>query len=740
MAKLKPKARIIRTIGDQLISGPEAALIELVKNSYDADSPWVKIKIEPGEEEGKGGGISISDNGHGMTYLDVLEKWFEPATEHKKKNRYTLSGKRRMLGAKGIGRFASSRLGKKTALTSIAKKDDRTLEKTSLNINWEDFESNEYLEDMEIPINKEDVKCDTLSGNETGVSLHITDIRILWTKKKLENLVRELRRVASPINSDDEFKIYLDLSKFEYRESNKGSPTNFDGTSLLRDINTGALDDEEYAADEATLIRPYKLQNYADYMLSGEFDELGAFNGEFIIHKGDNIAQKIIIPAPPLDQEESHCGKIDIRINVYDREQASIEELFNRAGLDFKKMGIREARKILTNNSGIGIYRSGFRIRPYGEPDNDWLKLESRRVQDPSKKIGHAQISGQLHIDGEDESGLVERSSREGFEHNSSFERLKNLILSVLIRIEEKRFEFREKAGLSRKLDGDVEKAKSLASLNKISSAVLKLPIELQKPLLQKIENESQALTKSLEELEAYQKLLESRAALGTVVAQVIHDGRRLLEPMSDASKSIVGQIDHLWDETKKGEIIRKYYPIHAKTIGDGVKGLAALFKSLDPVSGRKRGRPLLFDVNEVFISSKNLLGDALIESNVEMYIDIPEKLIAYGYPGDMQAAVLNIIDNAIYWLSTIDSDEKVIHVNGRNINKKIQLSLSNNGPVIDDDFIPRLFHAGFSLKSDGHGLGLIIAREACRASKGDLYFDQDESDTTFVIEFPAEQ
>ena len=51
MAKLKPRAMITRTIGDQLISGPEAALIELVKNSYDADSPWVEIKIEPGEVE-----------------------------------------------------------------------------------------------------------------------------------------------------------------------------------------------------------------------------------------------------------------------------------------------------------------------------------------------------------------------------------------------------------------------------------------------------------------------------------------------------------------------------------------------------------------------------------------------------------------------------------------------------------------------------------------------------------------
>ena len=76
MATLRPRARIIRTIGDQLISGPEAALIELVKNAYDADSPFALIKIAP--QNGDTGIISLADEGHGMSEQDVIEKWFEP--------------------------------------------------------------------------------------------------------------------------------------------------------------------------------------------------------------------------------------------------------------------------------------------------------------------------------------------------------------------------------------------------------------------------------------------------------------------------------------------------------------------------------------------------------------------------------------------------------------------------------------------------------------------------------------
>ena len=95
MARLRPRARIIRTIGDQLISGPEAALIELVKNAYDADSPSVRITIEPpgemvlgqGDERTAGGLIRVVDTGHGMSPADVVGKWFEPATNDKVERR-----------------------------------------------------------------------------------------------------------------------------------------------------------------------------------------------------------------------------------------------------------------------------------------------------------------------------------------------------------------------------------------------------------------------------------------------------------------------------------------------------------------------------------------------------------------------------------------------------------------------------------------------------------------------------
>jgi HSP90 family molecular chaperone len=113
--RFRPRARIIRTIGDQLISGPEAAVIELVKNSYDADASFALIKFIPPLQIGKGR-IVFTDDGVGMTLADIENKWMEPATASKTTTRRSALRNRRMMGSKGIGRFAAAKLGSKVAL------------------------------------------------------------------------------------------------------------------------------------------------------------------------------------------------------------------------------------------------------------------------------------------------------------------------------------------------------------------------------------------------------------------------------------------------------------------------------------------------------------------------------------------------------------------------------------------------------------------------------------------------
>src|SRR5271157_5052391 len=143
---LRPRARLLRTLGEELISNEVVAIVELVKNAYDADATRVLIKFYDPLEPGKGR-IEVIDNGHGMTLSTVQTVWMEPATPSKRgKERRTENFKRRFLGEKGIGRFASSRLANE--LEVISRRKEASKEIYGI-FDWRQFEDeNKYLDQI----------------------------------------------------------------------------------------------------------------------------------------------------------------------------------------------------------------------------------------------------------------------------------------------------------------------------------------------------------------------------------------------------------------------------------------------------------------------------------------------------------------------------------------------------------------------------------------------------------------
>jgi len=727
---LRPRARIIRTIGDQLISGPEAALIELVKNSFDADSAVVNIKIIPRGPNDPEGEIRIFDEGHGMSESDIIERWFEPATDDKLQRRSSPHG-RPMLGAKGIGRFAASRLGRLTRVESTHQTEySRTL--VTVDIDWDWFTAAKYLDEIDIPVDT--ITLSEISQASPGVDIYIRDLRDTWTERALSSLIRELRRLASPVKTREEnFSIRLDITAFT-EETHR-----FDGQKLLSQSNLMSEEEEEAEDQDPFLIRPFGLQEHADYSLVGDFDNDGNFTGIFVIQRGDAQLQHLSIPAPLMKPEESNCGTFGVRINIFDRETDALRGLFARMGLDLDRIGLLNARRILTENAGISIFRKDFRIRPYGEPENDWLELESQRVQDPSRNLGISQMSGLVQVEDEQSSNLIERSSREGLEHNGAFERLKVLIQNVLIHVQERRFDFRKKAGISRALPGSLENLRQAASLRSVAKVAKTLPKEYREKVEQAVNQDSVELAEELQQIDQYQQILQSRAALGLVLAEVLHEGRRLLNPVASSAKAIIDGRDWLMEVSKRADVYRSQFPGNADTVHNGVRDLGKLFKKLDPISGRKRGRPGKFTVCQVIQRSLDLFGDTVSKNSVQLSVDCETSLTAYGYEDDLQAALMNIIDNALFWLGTCDQQRKM-SIQATASGKNVRIVLKNNGPIIAASYVERLFEAGFTLKSAGTGLGLAISREALRRSKGDVMFDSDSPETSFVVVIPRSE
>ena len=144
--KIRPAGRHILTIGRDLIQDNYAAVFELVKNAYDADSPDVDIAFKA-FPDCSGYSVTISDHGHGMSRDDVINKWLVPSTDNKRERRASPLG-RILQGSKGVGRYAASILGKDLLLESVTD----TGEKTRVYLEWSNFEAASYLDDVEIPL------------------------------------------------------------------------------------------------------------------------------------------------------------------------------------------------------------------------------------------------------------------------------------------------------------------------------------------------------------------------------------------------------------------------------------------------------------------------------------------------------------------------------------------------------------------------------------------------------------
>lgn len=203
-ARMKPRARLIALLGEELISDEPVALVELVKNSYDADATCVRIKFE-GADPMAPDRIVIEDDGVGMSLDTVLHSWFEPGTVSKKRDSRSDSG-RPYQGAKGIGRFASARLGD----TLLMETQSHSEEGVSVLLSWGRFTDDAYLEDVEL-----DYSTGTVSGLSQGTRLTVEGVGAdVWNEQSYRKVHSRLSRLISPFDDVSGFRIELEIPAF----------------------------------------------------------------------------------------------------------------------------------------------------------------------------------------------------------------------------------------------------------------------------------------------------------------------------------------------------------------------------------------------------------------------------------------------------------------------------------------------------------------------------------------------
>ena len=707
--KIRPAGRLILTIGRDLIQDPFAAVVELVKNAYDADSHDVDIEFSRIRGK-KGYSITIADHGHGMTRDDVINKWMVPSTPDKLRRRKSPSG-RVMQGRKGVGRYAASVLGKDLLLETVSVEG----EKTEVYIDWSHFEKSEYLDDIEILVETSE------TADPSGTCLTMTGEDVLlsdWNQRQFDRLGFELRRLKSPVGvalSNDGFRINLRVNDFP----------GVDGISEI--------------------IEPYPIFDLFDYRISGSINSEGMGTLEYSMQKIRNSPDESI---PFNLGKPTECGDLFLDVRVYDRDRASIDSLIGRGLKDNSGsyVGNLQARQLLNEYNGIGVYRNGFRIRPLGDPDFDWLKLNEQRVQNPSLRIGSNQVIGFVQIQSDEESGLIEKSARDGLRENKAFDRLKEITTNVIGELESRRFQYRRQTGLNRpaaKIERELDSLFSSEELKRDVNLRLSrsgVGQETAEEIMGIISRDEEEKNKIADDIRQAVAVYQGQATLGKIINVILHEGRRPLNFFRNEIPNL-----RYWHKSFLNTGDRKNLD-RVVSIGDGIGNNAEvfvnLFGRLDPLAAGKRSRKTSLNLKKTITGTLSVFSLEMQSQDVESYVDCPDDFMITAWSQDIYSIFTNLIDNSLYWMNEKNSPEQEISVDVvTDGNSLLHIDYRDTGPGIDPGLIASevIFEPQFSTKSSGTGLGLPIAGEAAARNGLELKAFESETGAWFRLQAVSE-
>ena len=717
--KIQPAGRHINSIGSDLIKDQYAALVELVKNSYDADATEVNIVFastyDNESKEPNGISIEVIDNGHGMDYSTVTGIWMTPSTSDKLERKFSPK-ERPLQGRKGLGRYAVSMLGNEIILDTVKDKL-----KTVTYINWDDFERAEFLSDIEIEIsNSKTDKADGTSVLIQGGKNYLE----AWTEKEIKNLIFELKKLKSPDLEEEGITENLPFNiKLKFDES---------------------WYDDKYAGREEDIYQFPLFKNY-HYRIWGCISKSGAATLKYHNSRINNSAE-IIQKSIPIEDSDEYPGSINVDFRVFDRDSKSIQHLIDqglKVSLSGEAIGKRQARQLLSVYNGIGVYRNKFRIRPLGDPGFDWLELDKDRVQNPSRRIGSDQVIGYVHVESEEKSGLEEKSARDGLRENRFYFGLKSVCAGVLQMLEERRYIYRTAVGLSRSKSGLQDKVDNLFKFESLKTDIVKILDELEinddakQEVVQLIELETRAKNELANDIQRIIAIYQGQATVGKIVDILLHEGRRSLNFFKSEAPRLRKKVEKIVEECPNLEAQKEvdYVKETSLIIEEETSNLSNLFARIDPLASRRAKRKD-FNLKDCFSQAVAIFNTELKNSNILVINNISSDIKIHGWKADFSAAFVNLIDNSIYWMKKVNAERK-IEIHSKEVSDELRLTYSDTGPGIPEELIESqvIFEPDFSTKIEGGmGLGLAIAGEAIQRNKGKLTVEIPEHDGAYFV------
>ena len=757
--QFKISSALKNIIGSDLISDDFIAVFELVKNAYDAHASKVEITFENIYSDNAK--IIIKDNGKGMNYDDLINKWLFVAYSAKKEGteedsydyRDKIKVKRAYAGAKGIGRFSCDRLGGELYLETI--KDEPNSKVETLLTQWDKFEGDIKEEFVNISVLHETISKSSYSLKH-GTVLEISNLKSLWNKQKLLELKNSLAKLINPNNQfkEDEFSIELVVL-------------------------------DELENDKKEIEYHNKVNGRIENLIFETIDLKTTKIVSSVSNKNDNVIKTSLYEAGQLIYEIIEENTFKDLFNV----EMQLYYLNRSAKVTFtKRMGINPVQY-----GHVFVYKNNVRIYPYGERGADPFMMDVRKTQGYNRFIGNREALGYISIfdeDGIQNDKLRETTSRgDGLIQTQAYDDLKEWFLSNLRRLErfvidivnwgndlsEDEFinlsELKKKEEL-RNLVDSLTKSKSLISFNlspeiisileeksintvksklsKIAKDVkegnfdpkklaetlneeLKRVDELKKITIEAQESEFEKTKENIEisgELEREKKSGSFKGALiGTdkerIVSlqhQVFHSSGRIHRNIKLLLKHL--GVENIDDKTQKhlSVISIEAYKIHsiARFITKANFNLKATKVKKDIV-----------EFIEGYINEMYVFEDRLIDTNIKINVETKsiESVIEF-----RPLEITTLID--IFISNSEKAKATEMNFLFKKAKDKIEFSIQDNGTGIKSEYFNSIFDLGFTT-TDGSGIGLYQARDIVENElNGFINFDTNSDGTIFKITF----
>ncbi len=703
-------AAVVRRLGRELVGRQETALAELIKNAYDADATSVDIRFLLNDQELLG--IEVTDNGNGMTRAELVDGFMRLASDNKVREPRSPRFGRRRAGRKGIGRFATERLGDALVLTTKASGSRKALR---ISINWGAFIQGTHLNEIETSVSE--IEWDYPHGTH----LEILAPRDKWEQRQIDRVFKSISALLQPFHA---------LSAGIQADNEPGFSVTFYHHDFVkeRDVTVADVDSEIFKHAFAYIEGKIDDDGEVTWSLSSKRYGMSPKWSNFL----SDQQKKTILPTAR-----------NARITAY---------YYINSSVHYPSLVYGIIKPQLDDNGGIRLYRNGFRVLPYGEPEDDWLQLdelESRRIY-RNVSLANRNFLGAVEIDDPEGRSFEETSSREGLIENAAFIELRDTFSAMLVSAAKTITSIRLKQSGGTSLrptrTEDVLDEARIAADRQIALAIQegsdRVGNENKDDTSPKIgvttndvQQRREDLTKIAAGLAEAQKLAQERAmqralaSLGLTVAEFAHEFKH-------QSQFIDLTIDQLKRLVPPGPIADRCNELADRV--SRARDFSSYFGEM--ISRRDNGRRSAVQLYLMAREFAEGVKPMLANPYVEMIVDRPASYDIYATPmyrAEWSSILMNLLTNSLKAIRRKRIRGKILIRTGFVDETRVFLDFCDNGDGIPQENVGKIFDAFFSttravpagatdLQHElGSGLGLKIVSDIVESVNGEVFVSQ---------------